>query len=68
MRFDTDLIIVKVDKQKIEQVIYNLISNAVNYTDNKKNIYITILNYSNKIRIAVSDTGKGINPKDLMRG
>ena len=63
--FCPDNIIVKVDKQKIEQVIYNLISNAVNYTDNKKNIYITILNYSNKIRIAVSDTGKGINPKDL---
>ena len=60
-----DNIVVKADKQKIEQVIYNLISNAVNYAGDQKNIYITVLNKETNIRVAISDTGKGIDKKEL---
>ncbi len=58
-------LIIKADKQKIEQVIYNLIGNAINYTGNKKKIYINAYQKGQKIRVSISDTGKGINENDL---
>ena len=57
-------LMIKADKQKIEQVIYNLISNAINYSADSKKIYITILTRKN-IRVHISDTGPGIDKKDL---
>ena len=55
------------DEEKIGQVFYNLISNAVNYTGDDKTIYIT-LKFSaeeNRIKFAVRDTGKGISEDEL---
>ncbi len=55
------------DEEKIGQVLYNLISNAVNYTGEDKYVYIT-LKYSaeeNRIKFSVRDTGKGINDEEL---
>lgn len=55
------------DEEKIGQVIYNLISNAVNYTGEDKTIYIS-LKFSaeeNRIKYAVRDTGKGISEEEL---
>jgi len=55
------------DEEKIGQVIYNLISNAVNYTGEDKSVYIS-LKYSaeeNRIKFAVRDTGKGIAEDEL---
>ena len=57
--------IIKADKQKIEQVIYNLIGNAINYTSDEKKIYINVYERNNQIRVSISDIGKGINKKDL---
>ena len=55
---------IKADKQKMEQVIYNLISNAINYSDDDKKIYITILPRKN-IRVNISDTGPGIKNEEI---
>lgn len=57
-------VIIKADKQKMEQVIYNLISNAINYSNDNKKIYITILPRKN-IRVNISDTGPGIKKEDI---
>ena len=57
-------LMVRADKQKMEQVIYNLISNAINYSESSKKIYITILTRKN-IRVHISDTGPGIHKKDI---
>ena len=58
-------IILEADKQKIEQAIYNLINNAINYTGNDNKIFITILDKNNIIRVEIKDTGKGIKKEDL---
>lgn len=55
------------DEEKIGQVFYNLISNAVNYTGEDKHVYIS-LKYSapdNRIKFSVRDTGKGIPEEEL---
>ena len=58
-------IIVKADKVKIEQVIYNLINNAINYTGDDKKVTIKIQNDKNIVRVEIIDTGKGIDDKDI---
>ncbi len=52
--------IVYCDIVKIEQVIYNLINNAINYTGKDKQVYVTQINLPDGVRIEVRDTGDGI--------
>ena len=58
-------IIINADKKRIEQVIYNLINNAVNYTGEDKKIYINIIKHKKKVIVEIKDTGKGINESDI---
>ena len=58
-------IIINADKKKIEQVIYNLISNASNYVGKDKKIIINLIDLGNKYRVEVIDHGKGISENDL---
>lgn len=62
---DAPDIIVNADIIKIEQVLYNLINNALNYSGEKKEIYIMQIIRSKKVRICITDTGPGIE-KELM--
>lgn len=59
-----DRVIVNADKKKIEQVIYNLINNAINYTGDDNRVIINVLVDKN-IRVEIKDTGKGIKKEDL---
>lgn len=57
---------VQIDEPKIRQVINNLMSNAIKFTDPGGMVTLRIDLYDQKsIRIAISDTGKGIEPADL---
>jgi signal transduction histidine kinase len=48
------------DKTKIQQVIYNLLDNAIKFTPNDKSIYITLTEKNDKLFISVKDEGCGI--------
>jgi len=52
--------IINADKIKIYQVLYNLISNAVNFVGEDKTVYVNILKKNDILRIEVKDNGKGI--------
>ena len=58
-------IMIKADKKRIEQVIYNLINNAVNYTGDDKVVTVNIKDNRNNYRVEIIDSGKGIDEKDL---
>lgn len=58
-------VIVKADKKRIEQVIYNLINNAINYTGDDKVVKICVIDKDDVVRIEISDTGKGISDDEL---
>ena len=62
-----DELYTEADIEKIEQVIYNLVGNAVNYTGEDKKIVVSLKRLPDKgrIRFAVSDTGRGIPPEEL---
>lgn len=55
------------DECRIEQVLYNLISNAVNYTGDDKTVSIAVRRMKDNVLFTVSDTGKGIAQEDLSK-
>lgn len=57
--------IVKADPDKLDQVIYNFINNAINYTGDEKVIRLRQINLDKAVRIEVEDNGKGIS-KELL--
>ena len=64
--FKSDAVfLVKADVKKLEQVIYNLINNAINYTGSDKVVKINLIDHKNFVRLEVVDTGKGIKKEDL---
>ena len=57
--------IVYADKQKITQVIYNLVNNAINYTGNDKQVFIKVKRVKKEVMVEIRDTGKGIKKEEL---
>jgi len=53
------------DRDKISQVLVNLISNALKYTNSNGQVTITAADSGDNTTIAVSDTGIGISEEDL---
>ena len=53
------------DRDKIEHVYFNLMSNALKYTPEGGSITTTVEHAAHHFTITVSDTGKGIDPKEL---
>jgi len=54
------------DKEKIVQVLINLIDNAIKYSPNKSRILVTTHLHGKKVYISVKDKGYGISKKDQM--
>jgi CheY-like chemotaxis protein/anti-sigma regulatory factor (Ser/Thr protein kinase) len=54
-----------VDSTRIQQVIWNLLTNAVKFTPAGGAVHVVALRTSNEIEITVSDTGEGIEPDFL---
>lgn len=58
-------VIVNGDERKLQQVISNLISNAIRYSGESKEVDLTFTEDAGRICIAVSDKGIGIDDSDL---
>jgi two-component system phosphate regulon sensor histidine kinase PhoR len=53
------------DETHITNIIYNLLDNAKKYSEQAPNILIETINEDNKIKVLISDKGKGINKEDI---
>ena len=53
------------DKDKISQVLINLISNALKYTQEGGSVAIEVSESGNEVQVSVRDTGIGIPEEDL---
>ena len=62
---NTDGSMIIADRDKIEHVYFNLMSNALKYTPEGGSITTTVEHAAQHFSITVSDTGKGIDPKEL---
>lgn len=52
-------------RERIEQVLYNLIGNAVNYTGEDKRVRVKLFRKEKGARFEVIDSGKGIPPEEV---
>lgn len=57
--------LIKIDDIRIEQVLQNMVNNALKHVDENGQIIITALRENDHIDIVIEDNGKGISPKDL---
>ncbi len=55
------------DKDRIEQVIINIISNAIKYTPDNGSIKVTAKRLKDSVEIRIADSGIGIPKEDLPR-
>ncbi len=62
---EIDMILVQGDKDRLKQVLINLISNAIQYTPPGGNVYVSLAKAGAFARLIVRDTGPGIPAADL---
>ena len=58
---------VEADKDRLGQIVLNLVANAVNYTSDNGEIFINVEERTSKVVISVRDTGMGIPEESLDR-
>ncbi len=63
--FDPELDVITGDADRLQQVMWNLLSNAVRFTPNGGQVVVRLERVDPVVRIQVSDTGKGIAPEFL---
>ncbi len=54
------------DRNRLQQIVWNLLINAIKFTDRGGRVHVTIARVNSHVEIAVSDTGTGIPPEFLM--
>jgi len=65
--FQEKITFVRADYEKIQRVIYNLLDNAVKFTDVGGEIFIETEQSDKKVLIHVRDNGKGLSEEDRKR-
>jgi two-component system phosphate regulon sensor histidine kinase PhoR len=63
----SDLTAVRADRRAVEQILANLIDNAIQYSPSGAEVRINAAVEESMIRVAVEDTGPGIEPEHLPR-
>ncbi|MCL6612371.1 MAG: HAMP domain-containing histidine kinase [Peptococcaceae bacterium] len=62
---ETPNVLIRLDVQRMEQVIANLISNALKHTSAGDTIQVNIELEHDQLKITIADTGNGILPQDM---
>lgn len=62
---DIDQVIVRGDRDRLKQVLLNLIANAIQYTPAGGEVFLSLSKIADQGRLIVRDTGPGIPAKDL---
>jgi signal transduction histidine kinase/ActR/RegA family two-component response regulator len=57
----------EIDPTRLAQVLTNLITNAIKYTDSNGQITVRLTSQEDGVRIAVTDTGAGLNRQEIER-
>ena len=64
---DSDVPLAMADPARLRQVLFNLVSNAIKFTQEGGRITVDVVNLEQSITISVSDTGPGLLPDEAER-
>src|SRR5512143_989344 len=62
---EIDQIVVNGDRDRLKQVLINLVSNAIKYTQPGGDVYLSLAKAGPNARLIVRDTGQGISAEDM---
>ncbi|RYY71604.1 MAG: PAS domain S-box protein [Chitinophagaceae bacterium] len=62
-----DDILLMIDEQKMEQVLVNLLTNAIKYSPNAKEVILTAMQLGDQLQISIKDFGEGIPEEHMDR-
>lgn len=65
MRYEIPSVLVQLDMSRMEQVLNNLIDNALKYSEGKVDVVVSVEN--SELCLSVWDSGPGIAPQDIER-
>jgi len=66
-RLPDDLPAVDADRERVHQVLFNLVDNAVRFTPEGGEVAIEAHRHNGSVEVTVADTGVGISPEHLPR-
>jgi two-component system OmpR family sensor kinase len=62
---EIDQILINGDRDRLKQVLINLIANAIKYTPQGGEVFLNLGKFGDRARLIVRDTGQGIPAEDL---
>ncbi len=62
---DIDQVLVCGDRDRLKQVVVNLIGNSINYTPKGGEVVVGLGKVTDRAQLTVSDNGPGISPEDM---
>ena len=62
-----DVANLEADENRLQEIIYNLLDNAVKYSHSGGRIFVRLAKVRDRVRIGVADEGVGIHSEDLPR-
>ncbi len=65
VRVDRDAGIVHADPARMQQIVWNLVANAIKFTPKGGRVQVELVRASSRARVRVADTGRGIEPAQL---
>ncbi|MFZ0076486.1 MAG: ATP-binding protein, partial [Exiguobacterium undae] len=60
-------VFIRADLNRLKQVVVNLVANALNYTPNDGNVWISLEDGEEEVMLRIKDDGIGIHPKETQR-
>jgi signal transduction histidine kinase len=62
---DIDQVLVNGDRDRLKQVLLNLVANAIQYTPQGGDVFLSLGKVAEQARLIIRDTGPGIPAEDL---
>ena len=62
---DQEEVYIWIDRDKVEKIVFNLLSNAFKYTSNEKRIILSVTGEKDHLYLQVKDEGRGINAQKI---